>query len=57
MWMIEAAKMQFALTMFAEQGVMQAELAHAYAQLVKAAENGIELALVSLCITRLPVDA
>lgn len=57
MWLIEAAKMEFALTMFAEQGVMQVDLAHAYVQLVKAAENDIELALVSLCITRLPVDA
>ena len=55
--MIEAAKMQFALTMFAEQGVMQADIANAYVQLVRAAENGIELALVSLCITRRAVEA
>lgn len=57
MWVIEAAKMQFALTMFAEQGLMQTDLAHAYVELVKAAENGIELTLVSLCITRQPVEA
>jgi hypothetical protein len=57
MWVIEAAKMQFALTMFAEQGVMQADIANAYVQLVRAAENGTELALVSLCITRRAVEA
>ena len=57
MWVIEAAKMQVALTMFAEQGLMRADLAHAYVELVKAAENGIELTLVSLCITRQPVEA
>lgn len=57
MWIIEAAKMQKGLCALMQQGLMPAAIAQAYIELVGEAENNFELALVALCIERIPGEA
>jgi len=57
MWIIEAAKMQVGLHALAKQGLMPADIAQAYIELLSEAENNIELVLVALCIERRAVEA